>query len=102
MVVALETSSLVAFLSGAEGSDVDWIDSLLEAGTIILPPTAVVEVLSDPKLPPQLVRFIERIPTLDILSGYWMRAASLRAKIISKASKARLAVMSHGIPTPSP
>ena len=90
MIVALDTSSLVAYLSGEGGIDVEWVDSFLDSGTIVLPPIVLVEILSDPKLPTQLVRFIEKIPSLDIVSGFWKRAASLRAKLIAKSLKARL------------
>ncbi len=90
MMVALDTSSLVAFLSGEEGIDVEWVDGFLNSGTIVIPPIVLVEILSDPKLPTQLARFIEKIPSLDIVPGFWKRATSLRAKVMAKALRARL------------
>ena len=90
MIVALDTSSLVAFLGGSAGADVDSVDDFLSAGTIMLPPVVLLEVLSDPKLPAPLIRFIKNIPTLEVLGGYWERCALLRAKIMSKSLKARL------------
>ena len=90
MIVAADTSSLVAFLSGESGKDVDLIDNFLDAGTIMLPPVVITEILSDPKLPSNLVKFLEKIPLLTISQGYWKRAARLRSKIISKSLKCRL------------
>lgn len=105
MIVAIDTSSLVAFLSGAAGDDVRHVDAFLEAGTIMVSPIVITEILSDPKLPGPVVKFIQRIPQLEISSGYWLRTAKLRAKIISKSFKARLgdaliaqSCIDHGIP----
>lgn len=90
MIVAVDTSSLVAFLSGESGRDVDQLDEFLELGTVVLPPVVLVEILSDPKLPAKIRHFIERLPVLEILDGYWLRAAKLRASILARCRKARL------------
>lgn len=90
MIVATDTSSLVAYLSDSSGKDVEQIDSFLDSGSIMLPPVVVAEMLSDPNLPESLIKFIRKIPLLEILPGYWERAGMLRSKIISKSFKARL------------
>jgi predicted nucleic acid-binding protein len=90
VIVGVDTSSLVAYLSDTKGRDVDCIDSLLEVGAIILPPVVVTEILSDPKLPLELINIIKKLPQLELSSGYWERAAMLRAKVISSDRKARL------------
>ena len=90
MIVAVDTSSLVAYLGGATGDDVVLVDEYLAWGVVVLPPVVVVEILSDPRLPAPLVRFINSLPVLDVHKGYWERAARLRAKVISKSLKSRL------------
>ena len=90
MIVALDTSSLVAFLSGNEGDDIEYVDAFLAAGTIVLSPIVLTEILSDPKLPKSVSQFIQKIPRLEVMEGYWHRTAVLRAAVISKSLKARL------------
>lgn len=90
MIVAADTSSLVAYLAGERGADVSQIDQYLTLGVIVLPPIVAVEILSDPRLPAALIRFINSLPLLEIKTDYWKRTAGLRAKILAKGLKSRL------------
>ena len=90
-MIAVDTSSLVAYLSGSEGSDVDTVDVALEHAHIVLPPVVVAEIFSDPALPEAVSELVLEIPRLEILPGYWERAGKLRALVASKGRKARLA-----------
>jgi len=90
-VIALDTSSLVAFFHGAEGIDVDGVDSALEQKCAVLSPIVVTELLSDPKLSSKVISLIERIPTLPTTSGFWVRSGLLRSRILRRGLKARLA-----------
>ena len=88
---AIDTSSLVAYLAGEKGRDVEAIEIALRDGTAILPPTVISEILSDPKLPIKIEKIIINIPTVEIKNGFWIRVAKVRKKILQKKRRARLA-----------
>jgi hypothetical protein len=90
-MIALDTSSLVAFLRGEAGHDVEAIDRALELHQAVLPPPVLTELLSTPQLDRTLSRLIRALPMLESDAGYWERAGLLRAKLIAKRLRARLA-----------
>ena len=90
-MIALDTSSLVHYLAGSDGKDVDAVDAALAQSQACLPPVVLSEVLSDPKLPQRLEAALLRIPVLPLKPGYWERAGRLRTKAISGGHKAKLA-----------
>jgi predicted nucleic acid-binding protein len=90
-MIAIDSSSLIAFLQGDAGTDVEAVDESLSRGDAVLPPVVLTELLSDPKLESRVARWIRALPRLSIDEGYWARAALLRAKVLSKRKRARLA-----------
>jgi len=90
-VIALDTSSLVHYLAGSAGKDVEAVDAALAHSQACLPPVVLSEVLSDPKLPPRLEQALLQIPVLTLKAGYWERAGRLRAVAIRGGHKAKLA-----------
>jgi predicted nucleic acid-binding protein len=90
-VIALDTSSVVAYLDGSIGADVVAVDLALEQHQAVLPPVVLCELLSAPRLPRRPRTLFEQLPLLDILDGYWTRAGLLRAHILGKGHKARIA-----------
>jgi hypothetical protein len=90
-VIAVDSSSLIAFLGGDSGADVDAVDESLDRGDAVLPPVVLTEVLSDPKLPPRVAAFLRAIPRLDVVDGYWERVGTLRSKVLARGRRARLA-----------
>lgn len=90
-MIAVDTSSLIAFLRGDDGSDVDALDRALELKQAVLPPAVLTEILSDPKLDRRASRRIRELPRLEIQAGFWERAAATRAKILARRLRARLA-----------
>jgi len=90
-VIAADSSSWIAHLSGEEGEDVGILDQALSDHLVVLPPVVLVELLSDAKLPPAVSELLKMLPLLETREGYWKRAAALRAKALSKGRKARLA-----------
>ena len=90
-MIALDTSSLVHYLAGSAGKDVDAVDQALAHSQACLPPIVLSEVLSDPKLPQRLERALLQIPVLTLKAGYWERAGRLRAVAIRGGRKAKLA-----------
>jgi predicted nucleic acid-binding protein len=90
-VVALDTSSTIAFLSGERGSDVTAVEAALRFRNGVFPPVVVTELLSDPAVRAGIGAFIRAVPRLEILEGYWERAGELRARLLRRGLKARLA-----------
>jgi hypothetical protein len=90
-MIALDTSSLVAYLSNQAGSDVDAVEVALAERQACLPPAVLAELLSDPKLPAKIAALFRALPQLPVTDGYWERVGALRADVIAQGRKARLA-----------
>jgi len=90
-MIALDTSSFVAFLAGDEGADRLAVREALRMRLAVLPPVVVTELLSDPLIGGETLNAVIGIPELEIRKGYWRRAGELRARILQLGLKARLA-----------
>ena len=90
-MLCLDTSSLIAYLQGDSGADVDLIDRALVDQVGAVSPVTVAELLSDPGLSSTLKHTILELPILQILEGFWERAGLLRAKVIRSGRRANLA-----------
>jgi predicted nucleic acid-binding protein len=90
-MIAADTSSLVAFLEGDSGSDVDVVEDSLNSQILTLPPVVLTEIISDPKLPEQIHKILLGLPILETVPGYWQRAGEIRAKILRRSLKVRVA-----------
>ena len=104
-MIAIDTSSLIAFLAGEEGEDVDAVDRALELSQAVLPPVVLTEILSAPGLRPRVARLVRALPVLETLPGFWERAADTRSRVLRRRLRARLAdsliaqfSLDHGIP----
>ena len=90
-MIAIDTSSLIAFLDGSAGPDVDAVDWVLEHRQAVLPPVVLSELWSDPLLSQRTMSLLAELPILEVHAGYWERVGRLRARVISKGRRARLA-----------
>jgi len=90
-MLCIDTSAMIAFLEGKPGRDVDLVDQALLDQVGVFSPVVVTELLSGPKLPPSVRDIILEIPVLPITEGFWERAGLLRAKLIHRKHKAKLA-----------
>ena len=90
-MIALDTSSTIAFLSGEGGSDVAAVEEALRFRKGIFPPVVVTELLSDPAVRSEVGTLIRAVPRLEVLDGYWERAGELRARLLRRGLKTRLA-----------
>lgn len=90
-MLCLDTSSLIAYLQGESGKDVDLIDQALADQIGAVSPVTVSELLSDPRLSAMLRNTILELPVLQLTEGFWERAGLLRAAIIRTGRRANLA-----------
>jgi predicted nucleic acid-binding protein len=89
-VIAVDTSTWIAFLRGDAGEDVELLDRALEDRQVLMPPVVLTEVLSDPELPSEVSKTFSELPLIGVRPGFWQRAAELRAKVLAKRLKVRL------------
>ena len=104
-MIAVDTSTWIAFFEGDRGQDAALLDRALEDRQVLMVPAVLTELLSDPKLPAEISETLAELPLLEIQPGYWQRAGELRAKVLAKRRKARLgdaliaqSCLDHGIP----
>jgi predicted nucleic acid-binding protein len=89
-MIAVDTSTWIAFLEGDGGKDAELLDRALQDRQVVMVPAVLTEVLSDPKLPPEVSQTLSELPLIEVKPGYWQRAGLLRAKVLAKRRKARL------------
>jgi len=104
-VIAVDTSSWIAFLQGDAGKDTELLDRALRDRQVLMAPVVLTEVLSDPGLSSEVAQTLSELPLIDVGPGYWRRAGELRAKVLGRRRKARLGdaliaqtCIDHGIP----
>ena len=92
-MIAIDTSSWIAFFSDREeaANDTALVESALADHQACLPPLVLTELLSDPKLPRPVATLLSLLPVLEPEPGFWERAGFLRAKLIARGRRARLA-----------
>jgi|SRR5580704_3039560 hypothetical protein len=90
-MITADTSTWVAFLDGALGDDVLLLKKALQGHQLSMLPVVLTELLSDPNLPPAVATSLTDLPLIEIESGFWQRAGALRARVLVKARRARLA-----------
>jgi|SRR5579863_6617992 len=89
-MIAVDTSTWIAFLEGDGGEDVDLLDRALQDRQVLMAPAVLTEMLSDPKLAAEVSETLTELPLIEVSAGYWERAGALRARALAKRRKARL------------
>ncbi len=89
-MLAADTSSLLAYLSGGAGPDVSLIDQALAQATLCLPPVVLTEILSGAPISAHLQTQIIACPLLEISGGYWLRAGATRAVLLTRRLRAKM------------
>lgn len=79
------------YLAGEDGDDVVLVHAAIQSRRAVLPPVVVTELLSEKTLSEKIQAVIGRTPIVPLLEGYWERAGLLRASILRRGLKARLA-----------
>jgi predicted nucleic acid-binding protein len=90
-VIAADTSSFSAYLEGERGDDVDAIESALVETRLLLPPVVLCEMASSTHLGSRNLAIVAALPILPVQDGYWLRAGRMRASLLARGLKARLA-----------
>lgn len=90
-MIAVDTSSMIAFLEGREGDDTELVQTALDHQQLALPPVVLAELLSDPALPRAVRSLLAGLPLLEVEPGFWERAGLLRARVLKQRKKARAA-----------
>ena len=90
-MIALDSSALIAYLQGDDGPAAQAVEVVLAERQACLPPVVLTEITSDPTLPPRVAALVKSLPLLSSDEGYWERAGMLRARVLAKGQKARLA-----------
>jgi predicted nucleic acid-binding protein len=89
-VIAADTSSLIAYLRGDKGADVERLVSAIDAAELCLPPVVVTELLSDQRNAKALEPILSSVALLEIVSGYWQRAGQTRATLLARSLGAKV------------
>jgi predicted nucleic acid-binding protein len=89
-VIAVDSSTWVAFLEGDSGEDSELLAKALQDRQVLMAPAVLTELLSAPQLPSAIAATLSEIPLIEVTDGYWERAGTLRGKVLAKRQKARL------------
>jgi len=89
-MIAADTRTWIAFLEGNAGEDAQLLDRGLEDRQVVVVPVVLSELLSDPKIPPEVARTLSEVPLMEVELRYWERAGMLRSTVLAKRRKARL------------
>ncbi|MFA6036795.1 MAG: PIN domain-containing protein [Legionellales bacterium] len=90
-MIAADTSVLIDYFKGKKNVQTNKVDEILSFHSLILPPVVLSELLSDPCLTSDAIKYLTELPTLELQNGFWQRTGLTRAKLIKKKLKARLA-----------
>jgi len=104
-MIAVDTSTWIAFLGGDGGEDAELLDRALQDRQVLMAPVVLTELLSAPELSDEVSQTLSELPLIEVGPGYWERAGELRARVLAKRRKARLgdaliaqSCIDHGIP----
>lgn len=89
-MIAVDTSTWIAYLEGDGGQDAELLDRALQDRQVLMVPVVLTEILSDPNLSSEVSETLAELPLIEAGPGYWQRAGELRAKVLAKRRKARL------------
>ena len=89
-MIAADSSTWIAFLQGETSADTEQLAQALRDRQLLMIPAVLTELLSDPKLPPDVAETLCEVPPAELGTTYWQRAGKLRAKVLAKDRRARL------------
>ena len=89
-MIAVDTSTWIAFLKGDGGEDAELLDRALQDRQVLMVPVVLTELLSAPELSSEVATLLSALPLIEVSADYWHRAGELQARVLSKRRKARL------------
>jgi predicted nucleic acid-binding protein len=92
-MIAVDAGVVISFLQGETNQAVERFALLLSTDQVVLAPSTVAELLSDPKGGPETMTLIGGLETLPLKPGYWARAGLLRASVRRVGRKAALGML---------
>jgi predicted nucleic acid-binding protein len=87
-LIAADTSSLIAYLAGLDGPDIDQIELAIATDQLRIPPPVISEMLTQGSA--DVEHLLATVPKLPIDDGFWERAGRSRALVRSQGFKANL------------
>ena len=90
-MIAADSSSLIAYLAGGSGEDIDLIGHAMANDELVLAPPVVTELRTGAVPNPDLEALLAHTPCLPVQEGLWDRAGRHRRLLIEKGVKARFA-----------
>lgn len=90
-MIAVDTSALICFFEGTEPRVSDLTANALSEKRAVLPPVVLTEILSEPTLKSEVRELLSALPLIRPRADYWKNAGLLRAKILARGFKARVA-----------
>ena len=90
-MIAVDTSTLIAYLAGESGRDVETLDAALLNNEAGLPPVVIAEVLGARERSGRVEELVVALPVLEITDGYWERAGRTRSRLVNRGLRALLA-----------
>jgi predicted nucleic acid-binding protein len=90
-LIAVDSSSAIAYLGGETGADIAALDAAMTTEVLRLPGPVLTELLSNPAPQPRLQSFLDELEVLPVLDGFWQRVGRSRSLVYSKGLKAHLA-----------
>jgi predicted nucleic acid-binding protein len=90
-MIAADSSTWVAFLDNSAGDDTLLLRKALQEHQLSMLPVVLTDLLSDPNLPKPVASSLLNLPLVELAPGFWQRSGTLRAKVLARGRKARLA-----------
>lgn len=90
-MISADSSSLIAFLEGEIGGDIDLLERALAEGDLVFAPPVVTELRAGAVPNDELEALLAQTPRLSLDDGLWDRAGRNRRLLIEKGLRARFA-----------
>lgn len=90
-MIAVDTSTVIAYIQGDTGPDTDMFDQALSSYKAAIAPAVLAETLSDARLPDRHRALILGLDLLPLLPDYWARVGATRSILLARRLRARLA-----------
>ena len=88
-MIAADTSAWIDHSKGVDSEYAIHLQNALASDVLVMPEPVLFEVLSAPNLSQKVAHEFLRLPRLELITGFWERAARLRRDLLKKELKAR-------------